>query len=451
MRERRRRLPIILKTRCEDTYSEKLGAVGVSIEPAVENKNNANIVVPEGSGMDPDVLAALPDDIRQELIEIEKQRLQDKNTNRNLSHARARARARDCFQQEGNTRQQNRDDFNIIPEGSDLDPDVLAVLPDDIRREIIEQEIHRLQDDNSQQDLVHHGVASIEPEDVTCQTRANISSGPEGSDLDPDVLAALPDDIRQETIEQVMQRPQKENLQREIIPSRNRIEFGSSRTAAYEGEMNSLGERHGKGKLRWHNGDTFKGDFRHGLRNGIGTLTLSDGSSYSGGWKDDKCDGCGTRRFPSGCTYTGGFQNNKFNGHGQCAFSNGESYIGGWKDGVMEGQGSYFCSNGDIYEGMFRCNKRHGPGRYKWKDGKEDAIRYKEGMRVGYGVQWSPNKRKVWLLEEMKQVKRISNELARQISRSILDDTNNAFAENLEYHIPSKEGKTRKFGFKKVF
>mmetsp|Transcript_25008 Transcript_25008/g.33152 ORF Transcript_25008/g.33152 Transcript_25008/m.33152 type:complete len:118 (+) Transcript_25008:622-975(+) len=117
----------------------------------------------------------------------------------------------------------------------------------------------------------------------------------------------------------------------------------------------------------------------------------------------------------------------------------------------MEGQGSYFCSNGDIYEGMFRCNKRHGPGRYKWKDGKEDAIRYKEGMRVGYGVQWSPNKRKVWLLEEMKQVKRISNELARQISRSILDDTNNAFAENLEYHIPSKEGKTRKFGFKKVF
>mmetsp|Transcript_33922 Transcript_33922/g.51140 ORF Transcript_33922/g.51140 Transcript_33922/m.51140 type:complete len:193 (-) Transcript_33922:831-1409(-) len=42
--------------------------------------------------------------------------------------------------------------------------------------------------------------------------------------------------------------------------------------------MSCEGLRHGKGKIKWSNGDTFDGTFRDGMRNGLGTLIYHDGT-----------------------------------------------------------------------------------------------------------------------------------------------------------------------------
>lgn len=61
----------------------------------------------------------------------------------------------------------------------------------------------------------------------------------------------------------------------------------------YEGEFQS-GLLHGKGKLRYFNGDTFIGDFDNDLPNGSGTFTSNNGKkTYSGEWKLGRKEGNG--------------------------------------------------------------------------------------------------------------------------------------------------------------
>lgn len=48
----------------------------------------------------------------------------------------------------------------------------------------------------------------------------------------------------------------------------------------YEGERNELGERHGHGKARLPNGDTYEGKYEHGKRHGqVRTGDLGGGAS----------------------------------------------------------------------------------------------------------------------------------------------------------------------------
>jgi hypothetical protein len=46
--------------------------------------------------------------------------------------------------------------------------------------------------------------------------------------------------------------------------------------------------KHGQGELICHNGDHYKGDWRHDKATGFGVLTYSNGNYYDGYWLDDK-------------------------------------------------------------------------------------------------------------------------------------------------------------------
>lgn len=45
-------------------------------------------------------------------------------------------------------------------------------------------------------------------------------------------------------------------------------EEGENDLGEYEGERNELGERHGRGKARLPNGDTYEGNYEFGKRHG---------------------------------------------------------------------------------------------------------------------------------------------------------------------------------------
>mmetsp|Transcript_23521 Transcript_23521/g.44732 ORF Transcript_23521/g.44732 Transcript_23521/m.44732 type:complete len:421 (-) Transcript_23521:164-1426(-) len=173
----------------------------------------------------------------------------------------------------------------------------------------------------------------------------------------------------------------------------------SSTTALYEGPHNSRGERHGKGTMRWANGDKYVGEFYEGTRQGSGTLNFADSSEYVGDWWNNYMHGSGTRRFVNGDIYVGDYRYSKREGSGRFYFTNGDLYYGNWKDDKMEGFGRYYYHSGQRFEGYFKDGRRNGKGKLQRTDGSLDLYRYEDDRRVGAGVRWSADRTKAWRLD----------------------------------------------------
>lgn len=121
----------------------------------------------------------------------------------------------------------------------------------------------------------------------------------------------------------------------------NNADIKLSDGSRYVGKVDYNGKPHGFGSLYFTNGDTYYGDFVHGIREGTGSL-------YS---KDDT-------------VYQGEFKNNQKNGHGTCKWSNGDSYVGNYVNDCREGYGEYTFANGSKYIGEYKQSKRHGKGKF---------------------------------------------------------------------------------------
>lgn len=52
--------------------------------------------------------------------------------------------------------------------------------------------------------------------------------------------------------------------------------------------MFANGNYHGKGKYIWIDGDTYDGQYVHGLKHGHGTYEFPDGQKYVGNFVKDK-------------------------------------------------------------------------------------------------------------------------------------------------------------------
>ena len=51
---------------------------------------------------------------------------------------------------------------------------------------------------------------------------------------------------------------------------------------SYEGDRNEKNERHGTGKAKLPNGDTYEGQYQNGKRFGTGTYRFANGARYIG-------------------------------------------------------------------------------------------------------------------------------------------------------------------------
>lgn len=103
--------------------------------------------------------------------------------------------------------------------------------------------------------------------------------------------------------------------------------------------------------------------------------------------------GRGIMKYPNGCHYNGCFVNDKRHGFGECWYPNGCVYTGFWSEGKRDGVGKMiYADRGDVYEGEWMADRRHGRGIYFRSDGRADVARYDSHDVVGEGVQWSPNR-----------------------------------------------------------
>lgn len=131
----------------------------------------------------------------------------------------------------------------------------------------------------------------------------------------------------------------------------------------YEGGRNEKDQRHGHGKARLPNGDTYEGMYDSGTRNGSGTYRFKNGARYTGEWLKNKKHGQGTFIYPDGSQYEGGWADDQRCGSGKFYYVNGDVYDGEWSAHVRHGHGSYtYADTGSRYVGMWKNGQRDGQG-----------------------------------------------------------------------------------------
>uniref|UniRef100_A0A8D0F5R5 Radial spoke head component 1 n=1 Tax=Strix occidentalis caurina TaxID=311401 RepID=A0A8D0F5R5_STROC len=145
----------------------------------------------------------------------------------------------------------------------------------------------------------------------------------------------------------------------------------------YDGERNSEGERHGHGKARLPNGDTYDGEYKHGFRSGRGTYRFRNGAYYTGQYLQNKKHGQGIFFYPDGSKYEEWFNHNRsFSKHGTYVYKDtGSKYVGGWVNGSQEGEAELIHLN-HRFKGKFLNGNPVGHGKYVFDIGCEQHGEY---------------------------------------------------------------------------
>ncbi|XP_071989726.1 radial spoke head 1 homolog isoform X1 [Engystomops pustulosus] len=131
----------------------------------------------------------------------------------------------------------------------------------------------------------------------------------------------------------------------------------------YVGERNEAGERHGQGKVRLANGDTYDGTYENGRRHGQGTYRFKNGARYIGEYYQNRKHGTGTFMYPDGSKYEGDWVDDQRQGQGVYTYANGDTYSGDWFAHQRHGQGVYtYSDTGSRYRGTWGNGKQEGAG-----------------------------------------------------------------------------------------
>jgi antitoxin component YwqK of YwqJK toxin-antitoxin module len=107
--------------------------------------------------------------------------------------------------------------------------------------------------------------------------------------------------------------------------------------------------KHGKDVEEYVNGQSYQGNFDHGLRHGFGVYYYKDCTKmYEGEYKNGKYDSHGVYYYESGTKmYEGEWKDGKYDGHGVYYYRSGiKMYDGEWKDGKRDGKGDKYYKNG---------------------------------------------------------------------------------------------------------
>uniref|UniRef100_F6RHY6 Radial spoke head 1 homolog n=1 Tax=Equus caballus TaxID=9796 RepID=F6RHY6_HORSE len=148
-------------------------------------------------------------------------------------------------------------------------------------------------------------------------------------------------------------------------------EEGENDIGEYEGSRNEAGERHGHGKARLPNGDTYEGNYEHGKRHGQGIYKFKNGARYIGEYAKNKKHGHGTFIYPDGSRYEGLAQKpeslviSELIQGGKHDCSRDQHFLSWeWADDQRHGHGVYYYVNNDTYTGEWFAHQRHGQGTY---------------------------------------------------------------------------------------
>uniref|UniRef100_G3R8P9 Radial spoke head 1 homolog n=1 Tax=Gorilla gorilla gorilla TaxID=9595 RepID=G3R8P9_GORGO len=156
-------------------------------------------------------------------------------------------------------------------------------------------------------------------------------------------------------------------------------EEGENDIGEYEGGRNEAGERHGRGRARLPNGDTYEGSYEFGKRHGqVRTVdltgwfslfnTLLANATFNNDMNDIINVFQGIYKFKNGARYIGEYVRNKKHGQGTFIYPDGSRYEGEWANDLRHGHGVYYYINNDTYTGEWFAHQRHGQGTYLYAE-----------------------------------------------------------------------------------
>jgi len=182
--------------------------------------------------------------------------------------------------------------------------------------------------------------------------------------------------------------------------------------------------KHGKGTMKYKNGDFYDGNWMDDRENGKGMMKYANGNIYHGKWSSGSQYGRGIMRYANGDIYEGEWFLSHENGKGITRYANGDIYTGQltflsstdkskgvlrsireaangypvYDDGkcrnqdgkIMKvkrkpGNGTMFYANGDAYNGEWINNVRDGFGTMSYKNGDIYVGNWRKNVRHGYG------------------------------------------------------------------
>jgi len=135
-----------------------------------------------------------------------------------------------------------------------------------------------------------------------------------------------------------------ERLNRELWPYTRKGEAGYEGERDTWGKVGGVGNKHGKGKMSYPNGNYYEGEWFHGHMQGRGTYQHNNGD----GMPMD--------------IYTGSFQESLQHGESAGTYTryDGATYRGDWKLGKRHGIGTFSWPDGSCYRGFWVDDERHG-------------------------------------------------------------------------------------------
>lgn len=176
----------------------------------------------------------------------------------------------------------------------------------------------------------------------------------------------------------------------------------------YQGQIAPDGQRSGKGRMTFANGDIYEGEFKNDSFQGYGVLTLKAGARFECNWVDGKISGegiyygsdgskleaiwqedspiSGTYHYAGGAIYKGSL-NKEWHRHGQgiVLMPDGSKIEASWEDNAATNAIVTFV-NGVKYQGKLNTDlENDGFGIQIMPDGSKYEGSWKAGVRWGMG------------------------------------------------------------------
>jgi hypothetical protein len=190
--------------------------------------------------------------------------------------------------------------------------------------------------------------------------------------------------------------PALERSRRNRAPETHTRKIRPIQTKTYQGGIKYKGQLlgglpHGKGRMKWTNGEAYFGEWKRGKRHGHGKMQYEDpGLIFIGRWINDDMHE-GTMKFPEGITYTGFFKDGSMYGLGTMIWPNGNTHTGEFRNDERNGEGTYRVFENKLlvkeYIGNWENDKKSGQGIMNWpQDGDNYTGEWNDNNRHGHGI-----------------------------------------------------------------
>jgi hypothetical protein len=154
------------------------------------------------------------------------------------------------------------------------------------------------------------------------------------------------------------------------------------------------GQFTGKGvHIRKSSGLQYEGNFENGWIISPCKITYQNGRVYTGEIEQRQPHGKGTMRFPNGDVYSGKFDTGEMvDSSGKMTYANGDVYQGFFKRNERRGEGTFTYSNGDKFTGVYINDLAEGQGKLVFADGSFLTGYWAKNKLHGFSKLYERNK-----------------------------------------------------------